>query len=51
MTNFYKRQVIKGTKKWTEIPDYWQDKVKAALEADGYVLNKDGTVTAKESAA
>ena len=45
MTNFYKKMVIRGRKKWTEVPDLWNADVQAALKADGYTLNEDGTVT------
>lgn len=45
MVQFYKKRVIQGKKLWTEIPALWQDDVCAALEADGYTLNEDGTVS------
>lgn len=43
MVNFYKKMVIRGNKKWTEVPALWNEKVKEALEADGYTLNANGT--------
>lgn len=45
MTNFYKKMVIRGRKKWTDVPSLWNNAVQKALEADGYTLNDDGTVT------
>lgn len=48
MVNFYKKMVIRGNKKWTEVPALWNEKVKEALEADGYTLNADGTVSKAE---
>ncbi len=46
MAKIYYRMVIKGMKKWNEIPKTWGAKAIELLEADGYVLNDDGTVTA-----
>ena len=48
MVNFYKIRVIEGKKKWTEVPKLWNNRVKDALIADGYILNKDGTVSKPE---
>lgn len=45
MVNFYKKMVIRGNKKWTEVPALWNEKVQDALKADGYILNEDGTVS------
>lgn len=45
MINFYKKLVIKGTKKWTAVPSLWREQVQEALKADGYTLNEDGTVS------
>ena len=45
MTNFYKKMVIRGKKKWQDIPSLWNEEVQEALKADGYTLNEDGTVT------
>lgn len=45
MVNFYKKMVIRGNKKWTEVPALWNEKVQIALKADGYILNEDGTVS------
>ncbi len=50
MINFYKKLVIKGTKKWTAVPSLWREQVKEALKADGYTLNEDGTVSKGETA-
>ena len=49
MVNFYKKMVIRGNKKWTEVPSLWNKKVKESLEADGYTLNEDGTVSKTET--
>lgn len=48
MVQFYEKRVIQGKKLWNEIPSLWQDAVCEALEADGYILNEDGTVTKTE---
>ena len=48
MVNFYKIRVIEGKKKWTEVPKLWNNRVKDALIADGYILNEDGTVSKPE---
>lgn len=45
MVNFYKKLVIAGRKKYTDVPWLWNDDVQTALKNDGYTLNKDGTVT------
>ena len=45
MVDWYAYRVIKGTKKWTDIPKKWQEEVKKKLVEDGYILNDDGTVT------
>lgn len=45
MAKIYYRMVIKGMKKWNEIPKTWRQKAIDLLEADGYTLNDDGTVT------
>lgn len=45
MTNLYKKMVIRGQKKWTEVPELWREKVSAKLVEEGYTLNEDGTVT------
>ena len=45
MVDFYVDRVIKGKKKWTDIHKLWNNRVKDALIADGYILNEDGTVT------
>ena len=48
MVRFYYERVINGLKKWNEVPNTWQNKVKEQLIADGYTLNNDGTVTKQE---
>jgi hypothetical protein len=45
MVRFYKMRVINGNKKWTDVPPTWKEAVMEALNADGYILNEDGTVT------
>lgn len=48
MVNFYKKMVVRGMKKWTDVPSLWNAAVKAALIEDGYTLDPDGTVKAAE---
>lgn len=48
MVQFYYTRVIQGKKLWTEIPGLWQQDVCDKLEANGYILNEDGTVTKAE---
>ena len=45
MVDFYVDRVIKGKKKWTDVPSLWNKAVHDDLIADGYILNEDGTVT------
>ena len=45
MIDFYVDRVIKGKKKWTDVPSLWNKAVQDDLIADGYILNEDGTVT------
>lgn len=49
MVNFYKRLVIAGLKKYTDVPWLWNDSVQEALKDDGYTLKDDGTVTKAET--
>lgn len=51
MVNFYKRLIIAGLKKYTDVPWLWNEAVQKALTDDGYTLNKDGTVTKAETEA
>ena len=44
MVDFYVDRVIKGKKKWTEVPRLWNKGVQDSLIAKGYILNEDGTV-------
>ncbi|MGN1300883.1 MAG: hypothetical protein ACI4VC_06020 [Clostridia bacterium] len=44
MVEFYVDRVIKGKKKWTDVPKLWNNRVKDALIVEGYILNEDGTV-------
>lgn len=45
MVKFYVGRVISGKKKWMDVPSLWNDEVQAALKAEGYTLNSDGTVS------
>ena len=44
MVDFYVDRVIKGKKKWTEVPRLWNKAVQDELIKEGYILNEDGTV-------
>ena len=48
MVEFYVDRVIKGKKKWTEVPRLWNKGVQEELVKEGYILNDDGTVTKGE---
>ena len=48
MVNFYKIRVIKGKKKWTDVPSLWNKAVQEELVKEGYILNEDGTVSKPE---
>ena len=48
MVEFYVDRVIKGKKKWTEVPRLWNKGVQEELVKEGYILNKDGTVSKPE---
>ena len=48
MVKLYVDRVIKGKKKWTEVPSLWNKAVQDELIKEGYVLNEDGTVTKQE---
>ena len=48
MVNFYVYKVVNGTKKWTDVPKLWKEKVIEKLKEDGYSLNDDGTVSMNE---
>ena len=45
MVKFYVDRVIKGKKKWTDVPSLWNKAVQEELVKEGCVLNEDGTVT------
>ena len=45
MVEFYVDRVIKGKKKWTDVPSLWNKAVQDELVKEGYVLNEDGTVS------
>ena len=48
MVDFYVDRVIKGKKKWTEVPRLWNKGVQEELVKEGYILNDDGTVSKPE---
>lgn len=48
MVEFYVDRVIKGKKKWTDVPSLWNKAVQEELVKEGYVLNEDGTVNKPE---
>lgn len=45
MVAFYVLRITNGTKKWTDVPVLWRDKVINMLKEKGYTLNEDGTVS------
>lgn len=45
MAKVYANLCEKGRKNFNEVPDFIQAEVRAIIEADGYVINPDGTVT------
>lgn len=45
MVNFYARRCEKNGVNFYTVPTKFQDAVKAKIEADGYVIQEDGTVT------
>ena len=48
MVEFYVDRVIKGKKKWTDVPSLWNKAVQDELIKEGYILNDDGTVSKPE---
>lgn len=48
MVKVYATSCEKDGKNFNTVPKGLQAKVKAQIEADGYVINKDGTVTKAE---
>ena len=48
MIDFYVDRVIKGKKKWTDVPSLWNKAVQEELVKEGYILNKDGTASKPE---
>ena len=48
MVEFYVDRVIKGKKKWTDVPSLWNKAVQEELVKEGYILNQDGTVSKSE---
>lgn len=41
----YAKLCEKGRRNFFDVPQDMQDEVRAIIEADGYVINEDGTVT------
>ena len=50
MAKVYEDLLIKGIKNFNQVPKSLQKQVKELLDADGYIINPDGTVTKKEVA-
>lgn len=48
MAKIYARLCEKGEKNFNDVPSKLQAHVKTIIEADGYVINVDGTVTPVE---
>lgn len=44
----YVRKLEEGTMNFNDVPKLWSAKVRKQIEADGYVINDDGTVTKPE---
>ena len=44
----YAKLCEKGMKNFFDVPESKQDEVREIIEADGYVINDDGTVTKAE---
>lgn len=49
MVKFFAERVINGLKKWTDVPELWNQAVKDELISQGYLLNNDGTVSKAET--
>lgn len=47
MAKVYASLCEKGVRNFFTVPTNLQDQVAAIIEADGYVINEDGTVTKK----
>lgn len=45
MAKVYADLCEKGLKNFNQVPKSLQKQVKALIEADGYIINPDGTVT------
>ena len=48
MAKIYARLCEKGEKNFYDVPAKLQSQVRTIIEADGYVINPDGTVTPVE---
>lgn len=47
MARIYATSVERNEKNFYDVPKKLQDKVREIIEADGYVINEDGTVVKK----
>ena len=45
MVRIYATSVERGEKNFFDVPKKLQDKVREIIEAEGYVINEDGTVS------
>lgn len=48
MARIYANLCEAGERNFLKVPKKLQDDVRALIEADGYIINKDGTVTKAE---
>ena len=48
MAKIYARLCEKGEKNFYDVPTKLQSQARAIIEADGYIINPDGTVTPVE---
>lgn len=48
MARIYANSCEKGLKNFFDVPKKLQDDVRAIIEADGYIINEDGTVEKAE---
>lgn len=48
MAQIYANLCEKGVRNFFSVPTNLQPQVRAIIEADGYIINEDGTVTKRE---
>lgn len=48
MARIYANRIEDGARNFYDTPAKLQDKVREIIEADGYIINEDGTVTKAE---